>query len=144
MNDRISMNPNQQKISIALTNLIEVVTQLRNPENGCPWDLKQTQESLIPYVLEEAYEVVDALNSQNQTHIAEELGDLLLQVVLQAQVAQDNGDFNLEDVAQSITDKLIRRHPHVFGDVEVKDEKEINQNWEKIKQAEKAEANIPD
>ena len=137
------MNQNQDKILTALEKLIEVVAQLRNPEGGCPWDLKQTQQSLIPYVLEEAYEVVDALNSQNQAEIAEELGDLLLQVVLQAQVAQDNGHFNLEDVAQHIAEKLVRRHPHVFGDVEVADEKEVHQNWEKIKQVEKAEKQIP-
>ena len=130
-------NPNQEKILQALSKLIEVVTQLRNPDGGCPWDLKQTQQSLIPYVLEEAYEVVDALNSKNQDDIAEELGDLLLQVVLQAQVAQDNGDFNLEDVARNISEKLIRRHPHVFSDVEVKDEEDVKKNWEQIKQQEK-------
>ena len=144
MSDRQSMiNQNQEKILTALAHLIEVVAQLRNPDGGCPWDLKQTQQSLIPYVLEEAYEVVDALNSKNQAEIAEELGDLLLQVVLQAQVAQDNGDFNLEDVAKNITTKLVRRHPHVFGDIEVADEKEVRQNWEKIKQAEKANQKIP-
>jgi XTP/dITP diphosphohydrolase len=137
------MNQNQVKILTALEKLIAVVTQLRNPETGCPWDLKQTQQSLIPYVLEEAYEVVDALNSQNQEEIAEELGDLLLQVVLQAQVAQDHGYFNLEHVAQNIAEKLIRRHPHVFGNVEVADEKEVHHNWEQIKQAEKADKQIP-
>ena len=135
-------NPNQDRILQALSRLIEVVTQLRNPDGGCPWDLKQTQQSLIPYVLEEAYEVVDAINTKNQTEIAEELGDLLLQVVLQAQVAQDNGDFNLEDVAQNISEKLIRRHPHVFGDVEIRDEAEVKKNWEQIKQQEKKTSNL--
>ena len=135
---------NQAPILTALSKLIEVVAQLRNPESGCPWDLKQTQQSLIPYVLEEAYEVVDALNSQNQGEIAEELGDLLLQVILQAQVAEDNGDFDLEEVAQQITTKLIRRHPHVFADVSVKDEAEVKENWDKIKQSEKQPYQLSD
>lgn len=120
----------------ALSELIEVVASLRHPEKGCPWDLAQTQTSLIPYILEEAYETVHAINSGNQQEIAEELGDLLLQVVLQAQIAQENGYFTLEDVARGITEKLIRRHPHVFGDVKVTDAQQVRQNWEKIKQEE--------
>ncbi len=126
-------------ILAALQNLIEVVAQLRSPDGGCPWDLAQTPQTLIPYVIEEAYEVVDAISSQEQSAIAEELGDLLLQVVLQAQIASEYGHFSLEEVAQGITDKLIRRHPHVFGDQEVKDAEEVHQNWEQIKAAEKGE-----
>ncbi len=121
------------EILAALTQLINVVAQLRNPDSGCPWDLKQTQNSLTPYILEEAYETVDAIRSQDQTAIADELGDLLLQVVLQAQVAKDNGHFDLAQVTQNITEKLIRRHPHVFADVTVANEAEINSNWEAIK-----------
>lgn len=121
----------------SLQRLIEVVAQLRSPEGGCPWDLAQTQQTLIPYVIEEAYEVADAIRSGDQKAIAEELGDLLLQVVLQAQIATEAGDFNLEEVARGITDKLIRRHPHVFGDVKVSSAEEVNQNWQRIKAAEK-------
>ncbi|BAQ60310.1 nucleoside triphosphate pyrophosphohydrolase MazG [Geminocystis sp. NIES-3708] len=127
------------KILKALDNLIQIVTQLRSPTDGCPWDLAQTQQSLIPYIIEEAYEVADALQSKNQEAIVEELGDLLLQVVLQAQIAQENDDFSLEDIANIITAKLIRRHPHVFGDVIVANEAEVHHNWEKIKREEKEE-----
>jgi XTP/dITP diphosphohydrolase len=123
----------------ALQRLIDVVAQLRSPNGGCPWGLAQTQTSLLPYVIEEAYEVSAAIRSGDQDAIAEELGDLLLQVVLQAQVAQDEGKFDLSVVAQKIADKLIRRHPHVFGDVTVQNMAEIHQNWEQIKAAEKGE-----
>ena len=122
----------------AVQHLIEVVAQLRAPEGGCPWDLAQTPQTLIPYVIEEAYEVVEAIRSKEQTAIAEELGDLLLQVVLQSQIASEEGSFSLKEVAQGITEKLIRRHPHVFGDVEVKSVDEVHRNWEQIKAAEKA------
>jgi XTP/dITP diphosphohydrolase len=121
---------------IALQQLIEVVAKLRSPEGGCPWDLAQTPQTLIPYVLEEAYEVVDALRQGEQAAIADELGDLLLQVVLQAQIASESAQFNLADVANQITAKLIRRHPHVFGEVEVQSVEEVHQNWEQIKTAE--------
>ena len=129
----------QQSVLNALQRLIEVVAQLRSPEGGCPWDLAQTPQTLIPYVIEEAYEVVDALRTGERKAIAEELGDLLLQVVLQAQIAGEKGDFTLEDVAEGITTKLIRRHPHVFGDVRVENAEQVNQNWEQIKSAEKGE-----
>jgi XTP/dITP diphosphohydrolase len=128
-----------QAILEALQNLIEVVAKLRSPDGGCPWDLEQTPQTLIPYVIEEAYEVVEAIRNEDKRAIAEELGDLLLQVVLQAQIASDYGDFNLAEVAQGIADKLIRRHPHVFGDLEVANVDEVHQNWEKIKAAEKGE-----
>jgi XTP/dITP diphosphohydrolase len=129
----------QQSVLDALKRLIDVVAQLRSSDGGCPWDLAQTPQTLIPYVLEEAYEVVDALHSDNQVAIAEELGDLLLQIVLQSQIASEHQDFTLEDVAAGITAKLIRRHPHVFGNVEVKNAAEVNHNWEQIKSAEKGE-----
>jgi XTP/dITP diphosphohydrolase len=128
-----------QAILEALHNLIEVVAQLRSPAGGCPWDLAQTPETLIPYVIEEAYEVVDAIRSGDREAIAEELGDLLLQVVLQAQIASEYGHFSLQEVARGIADKLVRRHPHVFGDLKVNDLDEVHQNWEKIKAAEKGE-----
>jgi XTP/dITP diphosphohydrolase len=123
----------------ALNHLIDVVAKLRSPDGGCPWDLAQTPQTLIPYVIEEAYEVVHAIRSNDQNAIAEELGDLLLQVVLQAQIAHDYGYFSLQEVAQGITEKLIRRHPHVFGNVEVENREEVRQNWEKIKAEEKGE-----
>jgi XTP/dITP diphosphohydrolase len=123
----------------ALNQLVEVVAQLRSPQGGCPWDLEQTPETLIPYVIEEAYETVEAIRGGDPVAICEELGDLLLQVVLQAQIASEVGHFTLQDVAQGISDKLIRRHPHVFGDVEVQTIDELHQNWEKIKAVEKGE-----
>ena len=129
----------QTPVLEALQQLIEVVAQLRSPDGGCPWDLAQTPQTLIPYVIEEAYEVVDAIRNGDQEAIAEELGDLLLQVVLQAQIATEFNQFTLKEVAEGITQKLIRRHPHVFADVEVQDVEEVRDNWEKIKAAEKGE-----
>jgi XTP/dITP diphosphohydrolase len=123
----------------ALQQLIEVVAQLRSPTNGCPWDLAQTPESLIPYVIEEAYETVDAIQQGDRAAICEELGDLLLQVVLQAQIASEAGDFSLTEVAEGISEKLIRRHPHVFADVAVQNVAEVQQNWEQIKAVEKGQ-----
>lgn len=120
----------------ALQDLIAVVAKLRSPDGGCPWDLEQTPQSLIPYVLEEAYETVDAIRQGDQRAIADELGDLLLQVVLQAQIASEFEHFDLSDVAKAITNKLIRRHPHVFGDVQVQNVEEVHANWEQIKAAE--------
>ena len=128
-----------QAILDALNHLIAVVAKLRSPDGGCPWDLAQTPQTLIPYVIEEAYEVVHAIRSEDQAAIVEELGDLLLQVVLQAQIADDYGHFSLQEVAQGITEKLIRRHPHVFSNVAVKDSEEVRENWEKIKAKEKGE-----
>jgi XTP/dITP diphosphohydrolase len=129
-------NSFESAILSALQRLIAVVAQLRSPDGGCPWDLAQTPETLIPYVIEEAYEVVDAIRQGNPKAIADELGDLLLQVVLQAQIASESGQFDLKDVAEGITEKLIRRHPHVFGDVEVQSVEEVHQNWEQIKATE--------
>jgi XTP/dITP diphosphohydrolase len=122
----------------ALSELIAVVAQLRNPEGGCPWDLEQTHASLVPYVLEEAHEVADAIRHGDDGHLKEELGDLLLQVVLHAQIAQDDGRFDLAEIAAGISKKLIRRHPHVFAGVEAADSAAVKANWEAIKAAEKA------
>jgi len=131
-----SLSP-QAALLDAFTHLVTVVAQLRSPDGGCPWDLAQTPETLIPYVIEEAYETVDAIRSGDATAICEELGDLLLQVVLQAQIASEAGQFTLQDVAQGISNKLIRRHPHVFGNVDVQTIDELHQNWEQIKAIEK-------
>jgi XTP/dITP diphosphohydrolase len=119
-----------------LQRLIDVVAQLRSPDGGCPWDLEQTPETLIPYVLEEAYEVVDAIRQGDREAIADELGDLLLQVVLQAQIAAESGAFDLGTVVEGITEKLIRRHPHVFGQVQVNGVEDVRRNWEEIKDTE--------
>ena len=122
----------------ALSELITVVAQLRNPEGGCPWDLEQTHASLVPYVLEEAHEVADAIRHGDDTHLAEELGDLLLQVVLHAQIASEEGRFDLANVAAGISEKFIRRHPHVFAGAEAADSAAVKANWEAIKAAEQA------
>ncbi|WP_449416642.1 nucleoside triphosphate pyrophosphohydrolase [Phormidium nigroviride] len=133
-----STTPNAAALT-AIQELIEVVAKLRSPNGGCPWDLAQTPESLTPYVIEEAYEVVDAIRSGDPKAIAEELGDLLLQVILQAQIASESNQFSLTEIANGITEKLIRRHPHVFGDVQVNSVDEVHQNWEQIKATEKGE-----
>ncbi len=119
-----------------LEKLIKTIEILRS-ENGCKWDREQTHTTLKTNMLEEAYEAVDAINSGSIKHLREELGDVLLQVVLHAQIAKDNGDFDIEDVAREIDEKLIRRHPHVFSDTNVKNVDEILVNWEKIKSTEK-------
>ncbi len=121
----------------AVQHLVDVVARLRSPDGGCPWDLEQTAESLVPYVIEEAYETVDAIRSGNPQAVCEELGDLLLQVVLQSQIASESRLFTLREVAQGISDKLIRRHPHVFADVEVETVEDVHRNWEQIKALEK-------
>ena len=122
----------------SLQGLRQIVHRLRAP-GGCPWDREQTHESLIRYVLEEAYEVADAIRHQGPAELAEELGDLLLQVFLQAEVAEEAGQFSLNDVVERISAKLIRRHPHVFGDVSVANATEVEWNWEQLKSAEKGE-----
>ena len=116
--------------------LIDIVATLRS-ENGCQWDREQTHKSLRPNMLEEAYEAVDAIDSGDILNLREELGDVLLQVVLHAQIAKDNGDFNIEDVAKELGDKLIHRHPHVFGDAKVSSTKEILDAWDRLKKEEK-------
>ena len=127
----------------ALAELIAVVARLRDPEGGCPWDLEQTHASLVPFVLEEAHEVADAIRHGDDRHLAEELGDLLLQVVLHAQIASEDQRFDLAAVASGITAKLVRRHPHVFAEGEARpdapDAAAVKASWEAIKAAEKAE-----
>lgn len=117
--------------------LIDVVKKLRSPE-GCPWDREQTLESLTPHIIEEAYELVDAIQTGVTTDIQEELGDVLLHVVMLSNMAEEDGHFSLLNVIQTITEKMIRRHPHVFGDVEVNSVDEVWKNWEAIKKQEKS------
>jgi XTP/dITP diphosphohydrolase len=120
--------------------LLAVVDRLRDPVHGCPWDLEQTHRSLIPYVLEEAHEVADAIRHGNDAHLAEELGDLLLQVVLHARIASESGRFDFAAVARGISAKLVRRHPHVFGTAEARDSAAVRLHWEAIKLREQAGA----
>ena len=122
-----------------LLDLVAVMDRLRSP-GGCPWDAQQTHESLVPYLLEEAHEAVEAIESGDRAHMAEELGDVLLQVVFHARVAQEHPDapFGIDDVAGGIVEKLVRRHPHVFADVDADTAAEVSANWEQIKAEEKA------
>ena len=121
-----------------LIRLVEVMDRLRSP-GGCPWDAEQTHESLLKYQLEESYEFIEAVESGNRSDMQEELGDLLLQVYFHSRIAQEHPEepFNLDDVARSVADKLISRHPHVFGDTKVSSSDEVLANWEKIKNVEK-------
>ena len=119
-----------------LEELIAVIAKLRAPD-GCQWDREQTHSSLRPNMIEEAYEAVDAIDDNDMVHLKEELGDVLLQVVLHAQIASEEGAFTIEDVAKGIKDKLIHRHPHVFGDTKVNSTKDILDNWDKLKAEEK-------
>lgn len=119
-----------------LKELIEVIARLRAPD-GCQWDREQTHKSLRPNMLEEAYEAVDAMDNDDMKHLQEELGDVLLQVILHSQIASEENAFSIEDVARGIKDKIIHRHPHVFGDVKVNSTKDILDNWEKLKAEEK-------
>ena len=120
----------------AVEDLLKVMAKLRSPK-GCPWDREQDHMTLRRHAIEEVYELIDAIEARDDHEMAEELGDLLLQVVFHCQMANERGAFDFEKVARHITDKLIRRHPHVFGKVKVKDVDEVWANWEKIKRAEK-------
>ncbi|HEY2572412.1 MAG TPA: nucleoside triphosphate pyrophosphohydrolase [Verrucomicrobiaceae bacterium] len=124
------------RIENPIEQLRAVMHQLRTP-GGCPWDAEQTHESLIPHLIEEAYEVAEAARSGDMTHLKEELGDLLLQPVFHAEIASESGAFTLDDIARDITEKLIRRHPHVFGDAKVEDSAGVLKQWDEIKRTEK-------
>lgn len=117
--------------------LVEVVARLRRE---CPWDRKQTHESIRPYLIEEAYEVAEAIGSGDDGELKEELGDLLLQVVFHARMAEERGAFSVGDVVKDLVEKLVRRHPHVFGEVEVEDAEEVLERWEEIKKKEGRES----
>ncbi|KGX90076.1 hypothetical protein N781_08505 [Pontibacillus halophilus JSM 076056 = DSM 19796] len=118
--------------------LRDTIATLRGPE-GCPWDKEQTHESLRPYLIEEAYEFIDAVVNEDDENMIEELGDLLLQIMLHSQIGEDEGFFSIDDVILSITDKMIRRHPHVFGEVAVESSEDVVSNWDEIKRQEKEE-----
>jgi len=126
----------EQDAAAATARLVEVVDRLRS-EGGCPWDRGQTLESLKPGLIEESYEVLDAIDSGDPGRHAEELGDLLLQVLMQSRIREEQGAFSFRDVAERLREKLVRRHPHVFGDVKAEDGAEALRNWEAIKAREK-------
>ena len=128
-----------------LQRLVDVMNQLRSP-GGCPWDAEQTHESLLKYLLEESYEFVDAVASGDRVDMREELGDVLLQVYFHARIAEEHPTqpFSIEDIAQGIADKLIRRHPHVFAGVEVDGSADVLKNWEEIKKQEKGRTSALD
>jgi XTP/dITP diphosphohydrolase len=128
-----------------LLDLVAVMDRLRSP-GGCPWDREQTHASLAPYVLEETYETLEAIDSGDDAHLREELGDLLLQVVFHARIAAERTaqPWTIDDVAAGITDKLVRRHPHVFGDADAPTAAHVERSWERLKAAEKQRASVLD
>lgn len=128
------MNADQKSFD----DLLAIMRRLRGP-GGCPWDAEQTHESLTRYLLEETYEVIEAIDMKSPEMLKEELGDLLLQPVFHAAIAEETGAFTMADIIQTLCDKLIRRHPHVFGDMEIRDSSAQIENWEQIKKAEKGE-----
>ena len=129
----------------SVLDLIEVMDRLRSP-GGCPWDARQTHESLVEYLVEEAYETVEAIEGGDDSGLREELGDLLLQVVFHARIAQERGEegWDIDDVAHGIVEKLIRRHPHVFADVDADTAEQVEANWHALKAEEKGRASVAD
>ena len=117
--------------------LLEIMQRLRDPENGCPWDVEQNFSTIAPFTIEEAYEVADAIARGDMTDLKDELGDLLFQVVFHAQMAKEQGSFDFDDVHQAVCDKMVRRHPHVFADLEIKDATHQTQVWEGYKAEER-------
>lgn len=130
----------EEKETYTFKDLVEIVSDLRG-EGGCPWDRKQTHESLISCMKEECQEAVDAIQNQDMENLEEELGDVLLQVVMHAQIAAEEGTFAIDDVIDGICRKMIRRHPHVFGNAVFSSEEELRKNWHEIKEMEKRGSN---
>lgn len=120
-----------------ISRLRQIMRQLRDPEHGCPWDKAQSFETIAPYTIEEAYEVVDAIEQGDMAHLKDELGDLLFQVVFYAQMAEELGEFDFDAVTTAVADKMVRRHPHVFGTADVADATAQSRSWEEIKKAER-------
>ncbi|MDA1319719.1 MAG: nucleoside triphosphate pyrophosphohydrolase [Proteobacteria bacterium] len=126
-----------QEITEAVLSLVNIMRQLRDPKDGCPWDLKQTHASISPYTIEEAYEVAEAIKNNDDTALCDELGDLLLQIVFQAQIASEAKTFGLADIANAINRKMIHRHPHIFDKENLKDADGVRTQWEDIKERER-------
>lgn len=127
--------PDPERIETLLT----IMARLRDPQGGCPWDLQQSFRTVLPYTLEEAYEVAEAIENGDLEGLRDELGDLLFQVVFHARMAEEEGAFDFPDVVRAICEKMIRRHPHVFGEVDLKDEPAVRAHWEREKAAERAD-----
>ncbi|MDP4945862.1 nucleoside triphosphate pyrophosphohydrolase [Alishewanella sp. SMS8] len=127
-------------MSEPISRLLSIMSALRDPVSGCPWDLKQSYASIVPYTLEEAYEVADAIARDSFDELKDELGDLLFQVVFYAQLAKEEGRFQFEDCVTAICDKLERRHPHVFGNLRAEDADTVLKNWEALKSTERKES----
>lgn len=125
------------RIAMEISKLVEIMARLRDPEKGCPWDLVQTSKTLKAFLIEEAYEVAEAIEEDNANAICEELGDLLFQIVFQARILEEQNKFTMGDVINGIAEKMIRRHPHIFGEVHAETPEEVRVNWERIKQEEK-------
>src|SRR5690349_22599069 len=144
----IGANPKPSSASVKpsrdISRLIEIMAALRTPVTGCPWDLEQNFSTIAPYTIEEAYEVADAIARGDLGDLRDELGDLLLQVVYHARMAQEQGAFNFGDVVHAVTDKMVRRHPHVFGDQQGLDHEGVGRLWQEIKAQEKAARSQPD
>ena len=128
----------------SVTELLALMARLRDPVHGCPWDLEQTFATIAPYTIEEAYEVADAIARDDRDALKDELGDLLLQVVFHAQMAREEGSFGFDDVVQGLCNKLLRRHPHVFGAAEAADAQAVSETWEAIKRQERAASGSDD
>ena len=126
-----------QEITEAVLSLVNIMRQLRDPKDGCPWDLKQTHASISPYTIEEAYEIAEAIKNNDDTALCDELGDLLLQIVFQAQIASEAKTFGLADIANAINRKMIHRHPHIFDKENLKDADGVRTQWEDIKERER-------
>jgi MazG family protein len=142
---KVSNTPNKSTAAEALGSFMETIAALRDPINGCPWDLEQTHKTLKRYMIEEAFEAAEAMDENDPKELCDELGDVLLQVVLNAQLAFDQKDFSLTDVIQSIDAKMKRRHPHVFGNKKERSEREVSQiktKWKQIKEEEKKEKSL--
>lgn len=139
-----SKNYKESKVSDNITRLLGIMSRLRDPQSGCPWDLKQSYATIVPYTLEEAYEVADAIARESFDELKDELGDLLFQVVFYAQIAKEEGRFEFDDCVAAICDKLERRHPHVFGDLTADNlnADKVLKNWEALKSAERKESGL--
>jgi MazG family protein len=124
----------------AMQRLLEIMAQLRDPDKGCPWDLSQTYSTIVPYTLEEAYEVADTIQRGEMIELCDELGDLLFQIVFYSQIAKEEGHFDFSAVARGICDKMIRRHPHVFSDAQYHDDEQLRHAWEQKKAQERAQS----
>ncbi len=126
----------------SLQNLLEIMAKLRSPNGGCPWDLEQTHQSLLNYLIEESYEFIEAVENGDLPNMQEELGDVLLQVIFHAQLANEAGHFDFDQVVQGISEKLVRRHPHVFGDQRIEGAEAVVKKWDELKKKEKGDDTV--